>query len=336
MDTLNKQFLLAKRPEGNPKLSDWEYREAALPELQNGQVLLRTEMISLDPAMRGWMNPTATYVEPVKLGDVMRANAISEVIDSRHSAFKAGDKVQAYTGIQSRAVCNGDDLNLPNFDPAIPYSYYLGVLGIAGLTAYYGLTRIGKPQSGETVVISGAAGAVGSTAGQIAKIHGCKVYGLAGSEAKCRYLTDELGFDGALNYRDADFAAQFKNAFADGIDIFFDNVGGAILDLALCNLAINGRIVLCGAISEYNNADGARGIKKYVNLIIKRALMQGLIVSDFREDYPNARREIETWIKAGQLQVKEHIVEGIENFPETFMYLFEGKNNGKLLLRNTD
>lgn len=333
---INHQFRLARRPAGAVQRSDFSYAEVELPELAEGELQIQILYVSLDPAMRGWMNASqASYMPPVEIGAVMRAIALGRVTASRHPGFAVGEHVTGLLGVQEFAISSGQGLN--KVDPALaPLPLYLGALGMPGLTAYFGLLDVGQPKPGETVVISGAAGAVGSVAGQIARIKGARVVGIAGGAAKCRYLVDELGFDAAIDYKNEDLGDALKRHCPQGIDVFFDNVGGDILDAALGRLALQARIVICGAISQYNNLEAAKGPANYLQLLVKRASMRGVMVADY---YPRAREAVAAmggWIAAGQLKTREHVVRGLDTFPETFQKLFDGSNNGKLVLQVAD
>ncbi|MFC4699239.1 NADP-dependent oxidoreductase [Glaciecola siphonariae] len=329
---LNKQWKLKARPVGEPTLENWDYNEAEVPSIGDGELLVKVLYVSLDPAMRGWLNDAKSYIEPVQIGDVMRAGTVGQVIESKHDGFSEGDFVVGYAGVQQYAVSDGKGLH--KVDPALaPLSTYLGVLGMPGMTGYFGLLKSGEPKSGETVVVSGAAGAVGGLVGQIAKIKGCRVVGIAGGEDKCKFLIDELGFDAAIDYKNENVKKALKEACPKGVDVFFDNVGGQILDDVLTQINFKARIVICGAISQYNNTTPVKGPSNYLSLLVNRARMEGIVVFDNVKEYPIAMKEIGGWIQSGQLKVKEHIVEGIETFPDTLMMLFKGENFGKLILK---
>ncbi|MEM9103455.1 MAG: NADP-dependent oxidoreductase [Pseudomonadota bacterium] len=335
MTESNTQVRLAKRPVGKATRENWEIVQEPIPTPANNQLLLKTIYVSLDPAMRGWMNDSASYIEPVAINDVMRAGTISEVITSNHDDFAAGDFVVGINGVQQYALSNGE--NLQKIDPRLaPLPRYLNTLGMPGMTAYFGLLDTGKPQEGETVVISGAAGAVGAVVGQIAKIKGCRVVGIAGGKEKCEYLINECGYDAAVDYREGNLAVALKNACPKGVDVFFDNVGGEILDTVLTQINFKARIVICGAISQYNNTQPIKGPSNYLSLLIKRARMEGIIVFDNAKSYGKAAIEMAGWMQQGKLKGKEHIVKGIEKFPETLNMLFESKNFGKLVLQVND
>jgi NADPH-dependent curcumin reductase CurA len=330
MDLTNQQFRLAVRPQGLPTRDTWELTEEPVPEPGDGEALVQVLYTSLDPAMRTWLNEGESYVPPVEIGDVMRAIAVGRVIASRDPQLEEGDHVTGLFGIQRYAVLRADALQ--KVDPGLaPLPTYLNALGIPGMTAYFGLLEIGRPEEGQTVVVSAAAGAVGSLAGQIARIKGCRVVGIAGGAEKCRLLTDEYGFDAAVDHKAGEVRQQLRTHCPDGIDVFFDNVGGEILEAALSRLARGARVVLCGAVSQYN--EGAmRGPRNYMALLIKRARMEGFVVFDFASRYPEAAREIAGWIGEGKLRSREHIVDGLETFPETLLMLYDGANTGKLVL----
>ena len=330
--TTNRQFRLAARPVGLPKRSDFDLVEEPVREPGDGEILVRSEYISLDPAMRGWMNEGKSYVPPVSIGEVMRAYAAGEVIASRNHAFKIGDKVAGVFGVQRYAISNGKGVQRADTSFA-PLPVYLSVLGMTGMTAYFGLLDVGAAKAGDTVVISGAAGAVGAVVGQIAKITGCRTIGIAGGAEKCRYVIDELGFDAAIDYKHDDVRAALKQHCPKGIDVFFDNVGGEILDLALANLALHARIVICGAISQYNNTTPIKGPSNYMSLLVNRARMQGMVVFDYAARYGEGARDMAQWLSQGKLKSREDIVPGFDTFPETLLKLFRGENNGKLILR---
>jgi hypothetical protein len=282
--------------------------------------------------MRGWMNEGKSYIRPVAIDEVMRAGAAGKVLASRHPGFKEGDLVAGTFGVQRYAISDGKGVRKVDTRFA-PLATYLGALGMPGMTAYFGLLDIGKPQPGETVVVSGAAGAVGSVVGQIAKIKGCRAVGIAGGADKCAYLTEKLGFDAAIDYKAGDVKAALKTHCPDGIHVYFDNVGGEILDAALTRLALRARIVICGAISQYNNTTPVKGPANYLSLLVNRASMTGMVVFDYADRYGEAAREMAQWIAAGKLIAREDIVTGgIDDFPGTLLKLFRGENFGKLVL----
>jgi len=331
MTHTNQQFRLASRPTGLPTRETWELTEEPVPDPAEGEIVVEVLYASLDPAMRAWLNEGESYVPPVGITEVMRALGVGRVIDSRHERVAEGDHVSGLFGIQRYAVVAGDSVQTA--DPqAAPLPAYLNALGIPGMTAYFGLLEIGQPQEGQTVVVSAAAGAVGSLAGQIAKIKGCRAIGIAGGPEKCRIVTEEYGFDAAIDYRTANVRRELREQCPDGIDVFFDNVGGDVLEAALSSLARGARVVLCGAISQYN--EGAmRGPRNYMALLIKRARMEGFVVFDFARRYGEAAEEIAGWLGEGRLHSREHVVDGIETFPESLLMLYNGENMGKLVLR---
>ena len=327
----NTQITLLKRPDGMMREDDFGIREADVRELESGEILVKNEYISLDPAMRGWMNEGTTYIRGVGIGEVMRGFAAGRIIASKNDLYPKGDYVSGLLGVQEYAISNGQGItHIGQINE--PLSYHLGILGMPGMTAYFGLLEKGKPQAGETVFISGAAGIVGSTVGQIAKIKGCRVIGTAGTKEKCDYLINECSFDAAINYKEEDLSKAVKEACPDGIHVFYDNVGGELLDIVLANLGKGARVVICGAISQYNRKD-MYGPKNYMKIVTARGYITGIIVFDYFDQYPRAVEEMSSWISEGRLKTKEHIVSGIENFPSTLLMLYTGKNFGKLLLK---
>jgi NADPH-dependent curcumin reductase CurA len=333
MTHTNRQFLLAARPEGMVKKTDFEYNETPVPELADGQVLIATTYISLDPSMRGQMENRADYVAPLEIGDVMRAGGTGEIIESKHPNFAVGTPVQGTFGMQTHCISDGKNPPFKAFDPSLSPEQALGVLGGTGMTAYFGLLELGEPKPGQMVVISGAAGATGSVAGQIAKIKGCHVVGMAGSDEKCAWLVDDLGFDAAINYKTADVGAELDRLCPEGINIYFDNVGGEILDLCLARIAMNARVVICGGISRYNKSGPIPGPQNYFNLVFRRARMEGFIVLDYAPRFADAAREMKTWIDQGLLKQSSTVIEGFEKLPDALIQLFEGVNTGKLMVK---
>ena len=333
MPEMNQQICLKQRPQGLPTEEIWSFSESEVPEIGPGQVLLKVLYLSIDPAMRGWINEGKSYIEPVALGDVMRAGAVSKVIQSQNDKYKVGDFVVGMQGVQTFAVSDGKGLQ--KVDPKLaPLPRYLGVLGMPGMTAYFGLLNTGQPKTGETVLVSGAAGAVGTVVGQIAKIKGCHVVGIAGGKEKCDFLTESCGFDAAIDYKqEGDLKAAIKQACPKGVDVFFDNVGGDTLDAALTQINLHARIVICGAISQYNNTSPIKGPSNYLSLLVNRAKMEGIVVFDNAKHYGEAAIELAGWLQAGKMQAKEHIEQGIENFPKVLNMLFKGQNFGKLILQ---
>jgi NADPH-dependent curcumin reductase len=335
MDVVNHQFQLAARPVGLPKPSDWRYTEEPIPEPGEDEVLVKILYLSLDPAMRGWMNDGRSYIAPVGIGDVMRAFAAGRVIASKDPGLAVGDHVTGLLGVQEYAIANAKAVIKVDTTLA-PLPVYLGTLGMPGLTAYFGLLDIGRPAEGETVVVSGAAGAVGGVVGQIAKLKGCRVVGIAGGGEKCRYVVEELGFDAAIDYKAEDVLAALAQHCPNGIDVYFDNVGGEILDAALAHLARNARVVICGAISQYNATDGMRGPSNYMSLLVNHASMTGFVFSDYLDRIAGAAKEVGGWLAAGKLTSREDIAEGLDTFPDTLLRLFAGENIGKLVLKVAD
>jgi NADPH-dependent curcumin reductase CurA len=332
MSLVNHQFRLAARPVGMPRPSDWNYTEESVPEPAEGELLVKVIYLSLDPAMRGWMNEGRSYIAPVAIGAVMRALGTGRVVASRNPGFAAGDFVTGTFGVQEYAVARGDGVRKVDTSFA-PLPLHLSALGMTGLTAYFGLLDVGQPKAGETVVLSGAAGAVGAVAGQIARIKGCRTVGIAGGPAKCRYIREELGFDAAIDYKSANWKTALKEHCPRGIDVYFDNVGGDILDTVLLELARRARVVICGAISQYNNTAPVRGPSHYLSLLVNHARMEGFVVFDYADRYAEGLREMGGWLAAGKLKSREDIVAGLQSFPEALLKLYTGENFGKLILK---
>ena len=333
--TVNHAFKLAARPVGEPKRSDFDFVEEAVPEPAEGQFLVKLSYLSLDPAMRGWMNDVRSYVPPVGIGEVMRAGGVGRVVASKHERFAVGDDVVGVFGIQEYAVSDGR--GAIKVDTAIaPAPVWLGTLGMPGMTAYFGLLEVGSLRDGETVVVSAAAGAVGSVVGQIARIKGCHVVGIAGGPQKCEYIVKELGFSAAIDYKNEDVPARLRELCPKGIDVYFDNVGGDILDACLARLAMHGRVAICGSISQYNATGPIKGPSNYMSLLVNRGRMQGFLVFDYADRYAGAVAEMVGWMQGGQLKTREQVVEGLETFPDTLLMLFRGENTGKLVLKVGD
>ena len=331
-DLTNRQFLLAKRPVGAATRDTFTYQEIPVGQPVEGQILVKNEYLSLDPAMRGWMNEGKSYIPPVGLGEVMRALGVGKVIASSHPDFSVGDYVNGALGVQDYFL--GAPRGFYKIDPTlVPLPVYLSALGMTGMTAYFALLEVGTPKEGDTVVISGAAGAVGSIAGQIVKLKGCRVVGIAGGKEKCSYLIDELGFDGVIDYKNEDVLAGLKRECPKGVDVYFDNVGGDILDAVLSRLSFKARVIICGAISQYNNKEAVKGPSNYLSLLVNRARMEGFVVMDYADRYGAAGQEMAGWLAKGQLKSREDIVEGLQTFPEMLMKLFNGENFGKLILK---
>ena len=332
----NHQLRLTSRPTGMVGPDNFELTEESVASPGEGEATVKVLYLSLDPAMRGWMSDQPSYVPPVGLGEVMRALGAGIVVESNSPKVAAGDHVVGLFGVQEFATLAGDALTKVDPDMA-PLPTYLGALGMPGLTAYFGLFEVGDLKDGDTVVVSGAAGAVGSVAGQIAKAKGCKVIGIAGGPDKCKWIVDDLGFDAAIDYKNEDVRAGLKEHCPDGIDVYFDNVGGEILDFVLARLAFGARIVICGAISQYNAEGGMRGPQNYMMLLVKRARMQGFLVFDYAAKYGEALSEMGQWRAEGKLTTREEIAEGgVAGFTDALNKLFRGENTGKLVLQVAD
>ncbi|WP_407926442.1 NADP-dependent oxidoreductase [Aquibacillus kalidii] len=329
----NRQIILAERPAGVPDEDTFKFLESKVEEPKDGQVLIRTHYVSVDPYMRGRMIDAESYVEPFKVGEVIQGGSIGEVIESKSDKFKIGDMVMGMFGWQEYYLATENEVRTIDTSLA-PVTTYLGILGMTGLTAYFGLLDIGKPKAGETVVISGAAGAVGSVVGQIAKIQGARVVGIAGSEEKISYLKDELHFDEVINYKTTDdIAVDLKQACPNGVDVYFDNVGGEISDAVMSQLNTFARVPVCGAISSYNLEEIDLGPRVQSLLIKKSALMQGFTVGNYAERFPEGARQLGQWLQEGKLSYRETIKEGFEAIPDAFLDLFKGKNIGKQLVK---
>lgn len=330
---MNKQIIFKKRPIGFPDETTWNLESNPIPELKEGEVLVQQHYISLDPAMRGWMNESKSYIPPVGIDEVMRAGSIGKVIKANnHPTFKVGDSLTGWGGVQQYVATDGTGWFKVDTSIA-PMPLFISTLGMPGMTAYFGIQEVGKIKEGDVVLVSGAAGAVGSVVGQISKIKGCTVIGIAGGKDKCDYLVNELGFDAAIDYKSEDIHLALKEKCPKGIDVFFDNVGGEILDAALSKLRMHARIVICGAISQYNNKVRVKGPSNYLSLLVNRATMQGMVVMDYAKDYGKAAQEMGMWIAQGKLKSREDIFTGIENFQDTYARLFSGDKKGKLVLK---
>lgn len=338
---INRQVRLNARPTGMPGPETWRFTSEPAAAPAEGEFLAKVLYIAMDPAMRVWLNEGDSYVRHVGLGEVMRASVVAVVLESRHSDYAPGDYVAGRLGVQQYAISNGTDMigeplvRIPNNSKVQP-SAYLGVLGVPGLTAYFGLLEIGRPEAGQTVVVSGATGAVGSVVGQIARIKGCRVIGIAGGADKCAYLTDSLHFDGAVDYKAGDVPGQLSRLCPNGIDVYFDNVGGDVLDTALSRLAMRARVVICGAASQYASSGPVKGPSNYRALMIKRARMEGFILYDFAARYGEARRALTDWIMDGSLIGREEVMEGLDSFPQAMQRMLTGDKTGKLVIRLAD
>lgn len=337
MSSINRQWLLASRPEGMVSEENFELVSSPMPcpDLAAGEILIQNTYISLDPAMRGWLDDKPSYLPPVAIGSPMRASSLGLVVESENPAFPVGEHVQGMFGWQEYAVANSaQDPFKPRLVPqGVPLTMPLSVMGGTGFTAYFGLLRIGEPQAGETVVVSGAAGATGSVAAQIAKLKGCRVIGIAGGAEKCQWLTEKAGLDACIDYKNENIESRLADLCPDGINVFFDNVGGDILDACLANMAQFGRIVMCGAIANYNDASPRPGPMNMNNIITRRLKMQGFIMFDYINDMEQAAVDLATWVGEGQLIWQEDIQEGFEKLPATLLRLYKGLNHGKQLLK---
>jgi NADPH-dependent curcumin reductase len=332
MTLVNAQCRLAARPVGLPQASDWSYVEEPAPEPPDGEFRVQVEYLSLDPAMRSWMNAGRSYVPPVEIGEVMRAAGIGRVINSRHPDYAVGEHVYGVFGVQRYAISDGSGVTRVDTTLA-PAPVHLGVLGISGLTAYFGLLDVGRPEPGQTVVVSGAAGSVGNIVGQIARIKGCRAVGIAGGPDKCRWLVEELGFDAAIDYKGGELRFQLKEKAPDRVDVFFDNVGGEVLDQVLRRLARGARVVISGAVSQYNATEAPRGPANYMQLLVMRASMTGFVIFDYGDRFGEGVAQLAQWLRDGELKSREDVVQGdIDQFPDVLLRLFHGENTGKLVL----
>jgi len=332
----NLQFRLAARPVGMVKDSDWQQVSEPLRALEDGEIRVKVLYLSLDPAMRGWMNEGKSYIRPVAIGEVMRAGGVGVVVASKSDKFAVGDHVSGGLGVQQYWTGPAEDKggSLHKVDPKLaPLTTYLNTLGMPGMTAYFGLIESGQPKAGETVVVSGAAGAVGQTVGQVAKQLGCRVVGIAGGKDKCDFVVQQLGFDACIDYKNGSVKEGLKQHCPDGVDVYFDNVGGEILDTVLTRINLKARIVICGAISQYNNTTPVKGPSNYLALLVNRARMEGIVVFDYADRYHLGVAQLGRWLAEGKIKSKEDVVRGIENFPAALNMLFEGKNFGKLVLQ---
>ena len=333
---MNQQFRLAARPVGLPKRSDWEQTSEPVREIADGEIVVKALYLSLDPAMRGWMNEGKSYIRPVAIGEVMRAGGVGVVVASKSDKFAVGEHVSGGIGVQAywTGAANDKTASFFKIDPRMaPLTTWLNTLGMPGMTGYFGLLESGLPKAGETVVVSGAAGAVGMTVGQVAKHLGCRVVGIAGGKDKCDFVVNELGFDACIDYKGGDVKEGLKEHCPKGVDIYFDNVGGEILDTVLTRINLKARIVICGAISQYNNTTPVKGPANYLSLLVNRARMEGIVVFDYADRYHLGVAAMAKWMKEGTFKSKEDVVEGLDTFPEALLMLFEGKNFGKLVLK---
>ena len=341
MSTLtNQQIRLATRPVGLPTDANWQHTTEAVAQPDDGGLLVKTLALSLDPAMRGWMNEGKSYIPPVGLGEVMRAGGVGVVVASKNPKFAVGDHVSAGLGVQEYLLIPADQIRrsgLVKIDLGLgSLTQWLNVLGMPGMTGYFGLMDVGQPKAGETLVVSGASGAVGQTVGQMAKIKGCRVVGIAGGQAKCDWVVNTLGFDACIDYKNASVKDGLKQHCPDGVDIYFDNVGGEILDMVLARINRKARIVICGAISQYNATTAVQGPKNYLSLLVNRARMEGIVVFDYADRYHLAVAEMAGYLKDGRMKSREDVVHGLSNFPQALIQLFTGANFGKLVLQVAD
>lgn len=340
MQAVNRQWLLARRPQGMVQLDDFSLREVPrpVPALSAGEILVRNLMVSFEPAMRGWMDDVPSYFPPVQIGEPMRSSAMGQVVESTNPQYPVGSLVMGMLGWQEYAVANraGDMMPPVPIPDGTPLSIPLGSMGGSSLTAYFGLLDVGQPKAGETVVVSGAAGAVGCVVAQIAKLKQCRVIGIAGGSDKCAWLKNDCGLNEVIDYKTEDVAARLAELCPRSIDVFFDNVGGATLEAAIEQIAEHGRIALCGAISTYNDAEPQPGPRNLMNLILRRVRMQGFITVDYLDRMGEAQAALMEWVFGGKIKYREDIQYGFENIPKTFLRLFSGDNQGKQLLQIAD
>ncbi|MCC6536092.1 MAG: NADP-dependent oxidoreductase [Bryobacterales bacterium] len=335
MSELHRRYVLATRPTGLPTPENFRLESGPVPEPGEGEVVLRTLYLSVDPYMRGRLRDVPSYAPPVQIGELMTGGGVGRVIASRHPQFAVGEVLEGLTGWQTHVVSDGKMLRRVD-ESLAPVSTALGVLGMTGLTAYFGLLDICHPREGETVLVSGAAGAVGSLVGQIAKIHGCRAVGIAGADDKVRWITGELGFDAAFNYKtvaEKDYRRTIAALCPNGVDVYFDNVGGPITDAVFPNLNLRGRVSICGQISQYNDETAVQGPRHLFHLIVKRAKVEGFLVMDYAERFKEGRAKLAGWLKDGRLKHREQIVDGFENTPQAFIGMLQGENTGKMLVR---
>ena len=335
MSNTNKQIRLAHYPEGLPADDTWKLVDGEIPQPTEGQFVVRNHYISLDPAMRGWIRDVRSYLPPVQIDEVMRAGAVGEVVESKNDGFRVGTKVQGVFGVQQYAVSDGKGVS-PVDDSVAELPLFLATLGMPGMTAYFGLLEIGQPKEGDTVVVSAASGAVGQVVGQIAKIKGCRVVGIAGGPEKCSWVVDELGFDACIDYKNEDVGKGLKEHCPDRIDVYFDNVGGKILDECLKQMNLHGRIPTCGLISQYNATEPVPGPYNYDLILMHRLKIQGFIILDYMDRYPEATEALIGWMKEGRLKARLDVSEGLETALQAVKKLYTGENTGKLMVRVKD
>ena len=326
-------MVLAKRPSGLVDDETVRMESEPAPVPADGEALVKVRYLSIDPTIRTWMDDVPSYLPPIQIGEVVRSGGVGEVVESRTDAYQPGQLVFGMTGWQDYVIADAGEKSMQVLPEGVPPGIAIGILGVTGMTAYFGITDVGQIKDGDVVVISGAAGATGSAAGQIAKIKGAKkVVGIAGGAEKCAYIVDELGFDEAIDYKNENVAARLREACPDGIDLYFDNVGGSILNDCLANLALRGRVVLCGAISTYNDDGPPTGPSNYLTLLVRRGRMEGFIIIDYLDRFPGAQMEMAGWIAEGKIKSSEHIVEGLEKAPDALNLLFSGGNTGKVIV----
>ncbi|MEM6575522.1 MAG: NADP-dependent oxidoreductase [Pseudomonadota bacterium] len=337
MTDVNRQWIMTSRPKDMVSRENFSWQESPMPEPGDGEFLVRNLYLSFDPTMRVWMNAQDSYLPAIQIGEVMRCFSVAQVVKSNHPDYAAGELVNGGFGWQDYAISNGAGPIPPSkLHPGIDPQPTMSVLGMTGLTGYFGMLDVGEVKPGDAVLVSGAAGATGSVAAQIGRIKGARVVGMAGGEEKCRWLSEVAGLDGVIDYKSEKLSKALRQHFPKGIDLYFDNVGGPTLDAALAGLALGGRVVLCGAISGYNSATGADGLKNYANLIVQRGRMQGFIILDYAKRYGEALRDLSGWVQSGDLKYQIDLQEGLENAPETFQRIFTGANQGKQLLKVAD
>jgi len=334
MTETSRRLVLAQRPKGMVDAEVFRLETVPVPEPGDGEAVVRVRWLSIDPTIRGWMDDAPGYLPPIEIGAAIRSGGIGEVVASKNDRYQVGDNVFGMLGWQDHAVIDGKERTAQVLPDGVEATAALSVFGVTGMTAYFGLLDVGRPKEGDTIVVSGAAGATGSVVGQIAKAKGAgKVVGIAGGPQKCAWIVEELGFDAAIDYKSDDVATRLREECPDGIDVYFDNVGGEILDACLAQLALRARVVLCGAISAYNDRDSAYGLTRYFNLIIKRARMEGFLILDYAARFPEAQAEMFGWVLDGTVKHAEHVVEGLESAPEALNLLFTGGNTGKVVVK---
>lgn len=332
--TIQRRLILERRPQGTVTNEDVVLHEALVDSPGDGQILIRNHFFSIDPAIRDWMSERPSYLPPIRIGDPVRSTVIGQVVESRVSRFRPGQLVVGIGGWEEYSVADAGQFSLVELKPGDEAQHYLSIYGAVGLTPYFGLLEVGKPKPGETVLVSAAAGAVGSLVGQIAKIKGCRAVGIAGSDEKCRWIVEDLGFDAAINYRtEIDMVASIARACPQGVDVYFDNVGGQILDATLLNLNKDARVVFCGAISSYNSTEPVPGPYNFWQILARSATIEGYLVSDYLDQFPQGIAQMREWVGTGRLQFREQVIDGLENTLDAFNLLFEGRNEGKLMVR---